>query len=170
MRMWLLQEMKQIRQDHADRTTKIEESVEVFEHMVKELHASNQEKAKEMDSYQKKLSQIGAATAKTASQVDDLSTSVNHKVDKLRLSMKSFINVMTDVVCNGNDGTNNDQQKKNLLELSKLLEDDVNGSENNTAEMEVENSDEELEETQQNLKQEPSPSASDALGGEGCQK
>ena len=84
--------------------------------------------------------------------------------------MKAFINLMTDVVCNGNDGTNNDQQKKNLLELSKLLEDDVNGSENNTAEMEVENSDEVLEETQQNLTQETSPGANDALGGEGCQK
>ena len=91
-------------------------------------------------------------------KVDKLAVSMNDKVDKLNLTMKAFINVMADAICNGgNDLNTSTKQKKNLIELSQLLEVD-----NDT--MEIDDSSDETK----NLK--PSPGTSDALGGEGVQK
>ena len=152
MRNTLLEEIKQIRQDHSNRATKVEESVEVFEHIVKELHESNKAKSLEMVQYEKKLAQIGSATSRTAAKVDDLAKSMNNKVDKLNLTMKAFINVMADAVCkNGNKFDSNDeQQKHNLMELSKLLED-------NTIEQTDDMVMEWSQETNNNKKHKPSP-------------
>jgi len=158
MRLTLLEEMKQISEEHSARTVKMEESVEVFDHMVKELHASNRAKSNEMVAYKKRLEQIGTTTAETAVKVDKLAVSMNDKVDKLNLTMKAFINVMADAICNGgNDLNTSTKQKKNLIELSQLLEVD-----NDT--MEIDDSSDETKTSK------PSPGASDALGSEGFQK
>ena len=77
---------------------------------------------------------------------------MNNKVDKLNLTMKAFINVMADAVCkNGNKFDSNDeQQKHNLMELSKLLED-------NTIEQTDDMVMEWSQETNNNKKHKPSP-------------
>ena len=130
MRQSLLEEMKQIRQEHSTRASKIEESVEVFDHMLRELHASNKEKSGEMAKYERRLGQLGAATANVASKVEDLSTTMHEKVDKLHLTMKVFMNGMSDTVNGKNkDGEFDERQKRNLKELSRLLEEDVSNSE-----------------------------------------
>ena len=123
MRKALLEEMKEIRQEHKSRYLKVEESVDVFEHMLKELHASNKEKSQEMASYEKRLAQIGSSTAHTAEKVDQLSRAMNEKVDKLHQTMKAFINVMADTI-NTSNQTDEDiaRQKQNLGELTSLLE------------------------------------------------
>ena len=158
MRLTLLDEMKQISAGHSERTSKMEESVEVFDHMVKELHASNREKSKEMVAYKNRLEQIGTTTAETAVKVDKLAVSMNEKVDKLNLTMKAFINVMSDAICNsGNSINTSTKQKRNLIELSQLLEADND-------KMEIEDSSDE------NKNSTPSPGTSDALGGEGFKK
>ena len=164
MRRALLEEMKQIKEDHTSRTEKVEESLEVFEHMMKELHESNIEKSKEMSTYQKRLSQIGMATAKTASAVEDLKNDMNEKVDKLNLTMQAFIRVMTDVVTNTDStGQSSKQQKDNLLELARLLQ----GAPNQVSEnMELED-DNTVVYTQPVT---PSPGIRDALRGEGDKK
>ena len=79
--------------------------------------------------------------------------------------MKAFINVMADAVFkNGNKFDSNDeQQKHNLMELSKLLEDNITEQ---TDYMEMERS----QEINNNKKQKPSPGTEDVLGGEGSQK
>ena len=158
VRLSLLEEMKQIHVEHSERTSKMEESVEVFDHMVKELHAINREKSKEMLAYKNRLEQIGTTTAETAVKVDKLAVSMNEKVDKLNLTMKAFINVMADAICNsGNSINTSTKQKRNLIELSQLLEADND-------KMEIEDSSDE------NKNQTPSPGTSDTLGGEGFQK
>ena len=157
MRKSLLNEMIQIRKEHSTRTTKIEESVEVFEVMVKELHASNKEKSKEMASYERRLTQIGQSTAKTSATVEDLKKTMNTKIDKLNLTMKAFINVMSDAVRKDHEGVDVVKQQQHLLELSQLLEVDALGQE-----MDLEDS---------NFgTQEPSPGSEEALGGEGNKK
>ena len=157
MRKSLLNEMIQIRKEHSTRTTKIEESVEVFEVMVKELHASNKEKSKEMASYERRLTQIGQSTAKTSATVEDLKKTMNTKIDKLNLTMKAFINVMSDAVRKDHEGVDVVKQQQHLLELSQLLEVDALGQE-----MDLEDS---------NFgTQEPSPGSGEALGGEGNKK
>ena len=110
MRQSLLDEMRQIKKDHTSRTAEIEESVVGFEHMVKELYESNKAKSVEMATYEKRLVQIGSATACNASKVDDLATSMNNKVDKLNLIMEAFINVMADAMWNGNNSTDCKEQ------------------------------------------------------------
>ena len=164
MRRALLEEMKQIKEDHTSRTEKVEESLEVFEHMMKELHESNIEKSKEMSTYQKRLSQIGMATAKTASAVEDLKHDMNEKVDKLNLTMQAFIQVMTDVVTNTDStGQSSKQQKENLLELARLLQ----GAPKHVSEnMDLED-DNPVAYTQPVT---PSPGIRNALRGEGDQK
>ena len=171
MRKTLLDEMKQIRQEHTDRTTKIEESVEIFDHMVKELHESNREKSKEMMSYEKKLTKIGLAASKTASKVDDLARSMNNKVDRLSLTMKAFINVMADSLVNGKiSQSDSERQRQNLIELSRLLEEEEDQEEDIASEdnMELDDDNEEKERKKRKLK--PSPGTGDVLGGEGMSK
>ena len=159
MRLTLLEEMKLIREEHSERTSKMEDSVEIFDHMVKELHAMNRAKSKEMVTYKKRLEQTGTTTAETAVKVDKLAVSMNDKVDKLNLTMNSFINVMADAICNGGNTRNtSEKQENNLLELSQLLEVDNNDK------MEIEIDSDETENST------PSPGTRDALGGECFQK
>ena len=157
MRQALLDEMTQIRKDHTDRSEKMEDSVEVFEHMIRELHESNKEKSKEIAQYEKRLGQLGMVTAKNTSAVQDLKTTMGNKMDILNLTMKAFIIVMADTVCKDKIETDTKQQKKNLLELSKLLEEDVRSQ------------DMDLEESEYNT-QEPLPGSGEALGGKGNKK
>ena len=82
---------------------------------------------------------------------------MNTKIDKLNLTMKAFINVMSDAVRKDHEGVDVVKQQQHLLELSQLLEVDALGQE-----MDLEDS---------NFgTQEPSPGAREALGGEGNKK
>ena len=163
MRLTLLQEMQQISKEHTARANKIEESVEIFDSMVKELHQSNKAKSQEMETYKKRLDQIGAATESTAKKVDVLTTTMNNKVDKLNLTMKAFINVMTNVVKNGNiiDSGDSDQEH-NLNILSDLLEEDVHDDH-----MDI---DDVAQDRGKTKKSRPSPDTKDVLGGEGSRR
>ena len=163
MRQSLLAEMRSIKEDHTSRTERMEDAIEVFDHMVKELHESNKEKSKEMAMYQQRLDQISTTTALTSSKVDDLSTAMNTKVDKLNLTMKAFINVVADAIAGENSKNSKEQQQQHLIELSKLLEDDIVM---HAPDMEME----ETSEVSDDNNITPSPGTTDALGGEGSAK
>ena len=115
--------------------------------MLTELHHNNVAKAKKMEQYELRLQQIGDNTTKTVA-----------KVDILMVTMKSFINVMADVV--GNDkGGKDSSTKHHLHELAMILDDD------NVQNMDVDDNDDHT-----NKKCKPSPDAGDVLGGEGNKK
>lgn len=80
--------------------------------MLTELHYNNVAKAKEMEQYKMRLQQIGENTTKTVA-----------KVDKMMVTMKSFINVITYVVGNANVGSDT-PTKNHLKELTMMLDDD----------------------------------------------
>ena len=170
MRQSLLEEMRQIKDDHTSRTSKIEESMEIFDHMVRELHESNKAKSLEMALYQKKLSQIGQTTAHTATKVDDLADSMNNKVDKLSLTMKAFINVMADTMTGAKDEAAKKKQQQNLLALAELLENDAPTRPPDGMDLEVP-LEEDMESDDVNVNnEEPSPDTQGVLGGEGNKK
>ena len=132
--------------------------------MLRELHASNKEKSGEMAKYERRLGQLGAATANVASKVEDLSTTMHEKVDKLHLTMKVFINVMSDTVNGKNkDGEFDERQKRNLKELSRLLEEDVSNSEEQSMDLDDEVSCDYNTQT-------PTPGTMKALSGVGNKK
>ena len=169
MRQSLLAEMKLIKENHTSRTEKLEEAIEVFDHMVKELHESNKEKSKEMAVYQQRLAQIAASTSRTSTKVDDLANAMNTKVDKLNLTMKAFINVMADTMCPDKSHHSREQQQQHLLDLSNLLEDKVLTQPPENMDMDEHLTAGEYHSCSNNHIT-PSPGKIDALGGEGNAK
>ena len=110
----ILQEMTNLNREANERISRIETSLINYEKMILELHNNNKAKADEMAKYEQRLTQIGTCTSNTA-----------NKVDKLSMAMKSFINVMADVI-GPNQTLNHEtsERQDHLRQLVSFLEDD----------------------------------------------
>ena len=116
--------------------------------MLRDIYENNKMRAKEMADYEKKFNKISNTTANT-----------NEKVDKLGFALKSFINVMADVIGSKNDESSS-KASENLRDLVSFL--DKEEMENGTN-MDYEENEQENE---RNNKRKPSPDTIAVLGGE----
>ena len=159
----LIEEMRKLNQDSAERMSRMERQSGVYDDMFSEVLANNKAKADEMLHYEQRLNRINDNTQQTAemsAQTAQATVATMAKVDRLSNTMKQFMGVMVNAL--GHQGvmmTGDDANQTNLQNLVNSLDEEV------TAKMDV-------DEIYNNnhLTQEPSPGTIDALGGEGDKK
>ena len=143
----LLEDMKALNRSSDERMNRIEESTNNFENMLREMHDNNKKQAKELMHYEERLETITTLTAATST-----------KVDRLNVAVKSFIQVMADVVGTMSSTGLDKEKKERLVGITTYLDDHVSDDD-----------DMELDEID-TKKRKPPPGTVDALGGGGGKK